>query len=120
MINNHILELIPPILFYTGVCMVTACVGLVLQRCFCLNLQPSIHLITSIMMAVSTTFFYFILWLVLTILEPRENHFAPAIYALIITGLVPATILGVAAYKPNRQMKETKNELTKDNEIIND
>lgn len=119
MIDGSILPKIAPILFYIGTLIVIGCITLVIHRVISLNLTPSILLITSIMTAASTTFFYSILWLALTILSPTENHFAPALYALIITGLAPATIIGVMAYIPNRQTKEQKNEL-KNNEITND
>jgi biotin transporter BioY len=72
------------------------------------------------MTAVATTFFYGILWLTITLISPNENHFAPILTALIITGYIPATILALLGYKPNRQGEETNNVINNDNEISND
>jgi len=120
LLDPSILPKLAPILFYFGTCAATLCIGIALQRALVTNLPPSIYLISAIVMAVSTTFFYTILWLTVTLLSPTENHFAPILIALIVTGYIPATILGVMGYKPNRQTKETQNEIENNNEIIND
>jgi biotin transporter BioY len=120
LLDPSTLPKIAPIVFFLGCGGVAVCMAIVLQRCFCSNMQPSIYIISSLMAAISTTFFYLILWLVLTILSPMENHFAQVLIALIITGYIPTIILAVLGYKPNRHIKESKNEINYNDEITND
>ncbi len=102
--------MIAPYILMVGIGIVATCVTIVLYRAYTMNTSKPVFLGSSIAVAIATTFFYFILWLSVTLMNPKENYFAPISIALFMTGLLPALILGISGYTSNQTNEENKNE----------
>jgi hypothetical protein len=101
-----------PYIIGAGVCLTLVTVSIVIARSLTLNTPPLILKITSVILALTTLFFYSVVWLASTLLSPTSDSTSTILICYLLTGIIPSVFLYTKTGSPttNITYKEKNNE----------
>jgi hypothetical protein len=101
-----------PILIGGGACATLLTVSIVIFRALTLNTSELLLKITALVLAGSTLFFYCVIWLGATLLDPSGNHLTKVLLCYLFTGIIPSIFLYTKVDAPKNMNNITETERT--------
>jgi hypothetical protein len=105
-----------PFLIGGGTCVTLLVVSIVIFRAMTLNTNELLLKITALLLAGATLFFYLVIWLGATLLDPKVNHLVAIMLCYLFTGILPAVFLYTKVERPeNQNITETEEKENNEN-----
>jgi hypothetical protein len=82
-----------PLLIAVGTCATLLTVAIVIFRALTLNTNELLLKITALALACTTLFFYGVIWLGATLLNPSGNYLTAIAICYLLTGIIPSVFL---------------------------
>lgn len=82
-----------PYIIAVGVVITSLTVAIVVARATTINTTGLVLKVTSVALAISTLFFYTVIWLAITLLNPKENYLLTVFGWYFLTGILPALFI---------------------------